>query len=725
MSGLRRAIRHPDRTRDPHVRAHGLLSDRFTETLAPADAAWLEEHLAGCLPCRLTAEAWAADRDLLRQLAATAPAPPRDLGARLAAALDLEEAKTLRRGRPAFRAARRSAGPSSRRSALALAGVAVAAIVALVVLPVALPFGGPGGSAVPGTTPVAVDTDPVAFARRTSAGTYLISATSVDRVCPGNDASGCGTLGEASTPIVALDVQPTTILLPAGGGQGVVVSSTSIYAISFPQPPIDRVTPPPASPSTPPRSANPTPAATGVPASPPVGTPVPTGSPVATGSRRPAGTPVPSVSPSAASAPPASSAPSATPASSVASLAPGTPAPTVATTLAILDNVVLVGGAPAYSPDGQWVAFSARPADGSLGPDVYVWRADEERARAVTDDHASVFSAWLGDRILASTAVEELPTPTPGASATPRPTPQPGTSGKPTPTAAPTAAPSETPAPTPEATATAPAAGTPTPAPAASTPAPAEPVASPAVASPAAASTATAGPNAEATPTPGATPTSHSSAGTDETSAPATPEPSAATGIVARSFFLDPATGEREEIGRAGIWRPVVDPSGRTVVFWTGTFAWSDADAAYVPVQGRLVTASWSDVLDAAATLDTSALPGGAGQTENVVTWDTRWDPAGRHLATWIGDVANGNEVVAGMLSLFAVDASGRPSETLLDAAAAMPGFSLGRDRLAWSTPPGRNGQGSLVGVFAWSGAAPGAVYSAPDPGSDPVVVVR
>ena len=95
-------------------------------------------------------------------------------------------------------------------------------------------------------------------------------------------------------------------------------------------------------------------------------------------------------------------------------------------------------------------------------------------------------------------------------------------------------------------------------------------------------------------------------------------------------------------------------------------------------------------------------------------------DPAGRHLATWIGDVANGNEVVAGMLSLFAVDASGRPSETLLDAAAAMPGFSLGRDRLAWSTPPGRNGQGSLVGVFAWSGAAPGAVYSAPDPAMGP-----
>ena len=49
------------------------------------------------------------------------------------------------------------------------------------------------------------------------------------------------------------------------------------------------------------------------------------------------------------------------------------PEPT-ATALAIINDVVVVGETAAYSPDGTMLAFSARPADGSHGPDIYLWR---------------------------------------------------------------------------------------------------------------------------------------------------------------------------------------------------------------------------------------------------------------------------------------------------------------------------------------------------------------
>jgi hypothetical protein len=64
--------------------------------------------------------------------------------------------------------------------------------------------------------------------------------------------------------------------------------------------------------------------------------------------------------------------------------------------------VVLVDEAAAYSPSGAWFAFTARPPDGSQGPDVYVWRPDWPSARPLTTDHRSVFGSWLGESVLAS-----------------------------------------------------------------------------------------------------------------------------------------------------------------------------------------------------------------------------------------------------------------------------------------------------------------------------------
>ncbi len=279
---------------------------------------------------------------------------------------------------------------------------------------------------------------------------------------------------------------------------------------------------------------------------------------------------------------------------------------------------MLVGSPPSYSPDGSWVAFSARPDDGSHGPDVYAWHVGDAKARAVTDDHASVFSGWLGSAILASAAR----------------TAQPADAGR------------------------------------------------KAVAPPSDADPAT---------------------------------------VVARSFLVDPATREVTDIRRDGVWRPVVDPTSRLVVFWTGTLAWDDAALAWLPADGRLVADRWQDVLEGTKEPAARRLPADAAGAA-ISDWEVRFDPAGRRLAAWVADPAMPG---TGRLALVAVEDNGTLGAVLFGDAAALPGFSLDVDRIAWSTPPGRNGQGSLVAVYAWRGDAAGQMYSLPDPGNEPVVVVH
>jgi pyruvate/2-oxoglutarate dehydrogenase complex dihydrolipoamide acyltransferase (E2) component len=84
----------------------------------------------------------------------------------------------------------------------------------------------------------------------------------------------------------------------------------------------------------------------------------------------------------------------------------------------IASGVTLVGEA-AYSADGHWLAFSARPRDGSTGPDLYLWAVGKPSAIAVTTDHRTYFSAWLGNQVLASRV--DAPA-TPDASGGPAPT---------------------------------------------------------------------------------------------------------------------------------------------------------------------------------------------------------------------------------------------------------------------------------------------------------------
>jgi hypothetical protein len=80
--------------------------------------------------------------------------------------------------------------------------------------------------------------------------------------------------------------------------------------------------------------------------------------------------------------------------------------PSAPGTVEIARDVIVVGQGASYSPSGEWFAFSARPADGKTGPDIYVWRVGEAEAHPVTTDHRSELGSWTGDVIVGSTAIE-------------------------------------------------------------------------------------------------------------------------------------------------------------------------------------------------------------------------------------------------------------------------------------------------------------------------------
>ena len=174
-------------------------------------------------------------------------------------------------------------------------------------------------------------------------------------------------------------------------------------------------------------------------------------------------------------------------------------------------------------------------------------------------------------------------------------------------------------------------------------------------------------------------------------------------------------------------WRPVVDPTGTWVVYWSGTLA-CDAEArTWVPADGTLVIDRWAawDGSDPAARSDPQPLLG--GRTDPVVhDWDVRWDPTGRFVGVWVADPLM---PTLGRLSLVAidrtsgrVDPSGKPS---LKNVPALPGFAIGDGRIAWATANGQDGEGSRLTVLAWKGPDAGRIRTeAAEPNED-IVVVR
>ena len=367
--------RHHD-AEDTHDRARALGSRRFIEPIEADEEAWLARHLEACTECGREHDAFAADRELLRSLRDKPIEAPRDLWAKTAAALDVAAGRqpapagSERTSRP-----RGGAGqPWSRGLPVGtVAGVAVLlVVVGSALLPGVVPSltqpSNPtaAGSAGPGPTAIAVAAAPIPALRSGANGSLDLFFTEVNKVCPRSspecvpppserEGSTVNLLG-AKTSTVAISPRNDQLVYEAEIG---AAGEGKIYVV-------------PVKPS-------------------------------ATESQAPG---TPPVSPSSGG--PSPGQPSESP-----STAGPTPIATPTGPVEIASGVTVVGEV-AYSPDGQWLAFAAAPRDGSTGPDLYLYSAGSGTAAAVTSDHQTYFSAWLGGKVLASRVIPQSGPSAPG-----------------------------------------------------------------------------------------------------------------------------------------------------------------------------------------------------------------------------------------------------------------------------------------------------------------------
>ena len=359
------------------------------------------------------------------------PPPPRDLWARTAAAIEQESR---------FRD-RRSTAPPARSLPLLAAALVVAVAVGTLTSSrllfddghAAHPAGGgpvaagsqPAGSAFAFATPFPVNGH-VQWISQSQDGSYRLRDADVQEVCP-DKSSGCDAAAPIEEQPVQFATEPQTVF---GSSDGTAPDRRQPLGALGPG--VRRGRRPWAGAECA-GVAGPVPDADGHGHRLGVGGTVPNtrgkpvhGSECAAGigcaGQPAAGQPSPASPTPAPSDTVASQAPSASPASS-ASPTPSiaiTPSPEPGGALEIAKNVVLVGQSAAYSPSGDWFAFTARPADGSAGPDIYLWKVGEPSARAITTDHGSVFGSWTRDDQLVGSSVVETTPPDQGSTAAER-----------------------------------------------------------------------------------------------------------------------------------------------------------------------------------------------------------------------------------------------------------------------------------------------------------------
>lgn len=627
-----------------HDRARSLWTTAMLDPVEPADEAWLERHLAACRECQLDHERYLADRDLLRSLRGAAPQPPRDLWARTAAAIEREAARgprSLLADLPA--AARFRRLPVGAVSGLLVVLVVVgAALVSrqtvIPPLPSAGSFDTAGRSDEPVPTPLLVTPAQVRWLRAALDGSYELVVADVDQVCP-DERSGCPDLEQSVQAPIKFGGRPIGVTLSPEGDEIAVISAAEsgqpakIIVVTVPEP-TSEATPEPSAVASP-TIAPTTPPATDAPTFEPTGTPAET----------------PSAAPTPVASPPSSATPTTVPTE------PG-PQPTPENAREIASGVEVVGDA-LYSANGQWLAFSARPSDGSTGPDLYLWRAGTDAAVAVTTDHRTYFSSWLGNQVLASRV--ELPSP--GAD----PSADPGADSSADPSAAPTPDTIDEPSPA---------------------------------------------PTAEARPM-----SFLLDPETLQVSDLAEPDvwlpvvdPSG-TLVVYWSGTVNPSADGLN-------WQPAV---GRVVLDrWSGTEVPPAESGA--PSVAPTETAG-DEPAESAGEGSTETEPGSsvgpAGDAVvlvegPIVAFDARFDPEGRYLGLWTLDAADEEH---GRLQLLVVDPEtgtvDREAEPL-KGVPALRGFSIKEGRLAWVTPPGQDGNQSSVQVLAWKDHQFGHVQTIP-----------
>ncbi len=382
MSRFPRLRRRQDQWSDPHAHARMRLAERLDGPLGLAESSWLDEHVAGCPACAAIATGYEDDRLALRSLRDERPDPPRDLWARTAAAIEAESPVA---SRARFRRGRLGALPIGALSGLTV----VALVVGVSLLSGSISIYPDTGSGVKGedpagdgpslasATPGSAAVEPTPFAVGSVGPVGWIDqgpegghhTATVDEVCPVKGAADCPPLLASQDHAVAFNRATKTIVGSPTRRQAIAIAKSEttgdeVVVVTMPE-------------GTDEPSAA---------ASPPSKTPAPeTPSPSSATA---------SLAPTRSAATEPSVEPSASPTVS--------PEPTVAAKVAIASGIDVVGESAAYSPDGTWFAFTARPADGSGGPDVHVWRVGDEQAAKVTNDGASYFASWSGNEIIAS-----------------------------------------------------------------------------------------------------------------------------------------------------------------------------------------------------------------------------------------------------------------------------------------------------------------------------------
>lgn len=657
-----RVGRRPDHWASQHERARVRAAERLEEPLPAGEESWLESHLAACEPCRAIAEAYATDRLALRQLRAEPAEPPRDLWARTAAGIERESGARRPVPRPT-----RSRRATSLPALGALSGVAVVAVVVVATAISGGFLGHIGRNSAGATAPVAVASlsiTPQPTAITVGAGkvhwlgtgadgALAYNVADIDVVCPLDRQPDCAPFADGHAKRVTISATPKFIFQSPVDAQAVVVGRDAsgadavlVVTLPTPDPTPEAATGSPEASTGPSDSPAPTPGATSSAVPPPL---APTDPPTVSAS---------DVSPTVlvSTAPSGSGVPSEVPATTAA--------------VAIITDVTVVGRAAAYSPDGAWFAFSARPADGSFGPDIYIWRVGDPLARALTADHASLFASWvwgslLGSRVLPEPAGEPEASPVvdPSLEVTP------------------------------------------------SIEVPSTPDASPVV---------------EVTTAPESLPQTFlldPSTGAEIARLDTEWQPAVdPTGLAVVAWQGTVALG--------GDGFTAAPATGNLVIhsfhgpFQGGEPLGSDSPQPFVSASPP-PSAEPSATPDASAEISPSASPPVPGDfpvqvvaAGPIADFDVRWDDTGSWLAIWIADPVDPG---LGRLSLLHFDpASGRIDRPIgaPQDVTALPGFSIGFGRLAWASPPGQGGEGSRIQIAAWTSDEVGAVESIPVEGA-------
>jgi hypothetical protein len=706
--------RLPDSWASPHERARVRLAERMDEPLDPAESAWLEAHLAGCSACREIDTEYRNDRALLRAMRVVPP--PRDLWARTSAALDMEQdASRSRRRRRTRRRAGLSVVAFPRRGWAPIGALgSIAAVLVVGFLLGNMLIAGPtapshviaqGASATPNLVPTPINVPPgdVAWVDTNSDGSIVLRQAPVSDVCPNDAQAGCVPIDRNASNVATLSVKPKSVHQSATSGQMVIIgqgsgpAGLSLFIVNVGKAPAP--TPTPSVGATSPTTSSPsTTAATGSPA---LATPA-------------SNSPTASVGPT----PQTSATPKPTATASI--VANVTPAPSAASIIALASDVgVLNAETAAFSPDGAWFAFTARPLKQDAGSDIYLWHVGDGHATRVTTDRRSVFAGWVAGRLVGSRADG----PTTGSGAATSAPPASGTS----------AAASDASAPLATSTASAPTAAPSSAAEFGATSFLIDPT--------------TLGRTSIGTPLwrPSIDPTGHfvvyweGTVEVDPTSggwrtatgrlviaawpavASAAPAASGSPSAVPASPSVAPGASASAEASPAPTSKPKGKPkSSPSSPAGPGATA-SPASSAAASNASSTPSSSPSPAASVAAAV---GLPADIASAADV-DWAVAWDETGTHLAVWIEDRG---DPTFGHLDLLTIGGSaGLPAvgSAQVSDEPALPGFSLAEGHLAWATPAGVNANGSQLKIFAYSGKGAGIGSRQGQPGSGSVIVVQ